>query len=143
MGNRSWRGMLLPHEEIRSAQITFTAERSNRLPATRLFGNRPSPLRPRFFSAFGHVATLQCDMIFCKMGFVYRSRFASSTGLWVHTLREAFCSPSHTIVLCGGSPYQPRYGCKNSSTTTLLSCSPSEASFARCMVHCKSRPPLS
>ncbi len=42
----------------------------NRLPATRLFGNQPSPLRPRFLSAFGHVATLQCDTIFYKMGSV-------------------------------------------------------------------------
>ena len=26
-------------------------------------------LRPRFLSAFGHVATLHCDTIFYKMGF--------------------------------------------------------------------------
>src|SRR5882762_5064795 len=54
------------------------AERSNRLPATRLFGNQPSPLRPRFLSSFGHVATLHCDTIFYKMGFAQRSLHSRS-----------------------------------------------------------------
>lgn len=60
----------LPHKEIRSAQTTLTAERNHRLPATRLLRNQPSPLRPCLLCALGHVATLRCDGIFHKMGFV-------------------------------------------------------------------------
>jgi hypothetical protein len=63
----------LPHEEIRPAQTTFTAECSHSLPATRLLGNQLSPLRPCLLCSFGHVATLQRDTIFRKMGFVNRS----------------------------------------------------------------------
>ena len=48
-------------------------ECSHSLPAMRLLGNQLSPLRPCLLCSFEHVATLQCDAIFRKMGFVYRS----------------------------------------------------------------------
>jgi hypothetical protein len=60
----------LPHKEIRPAQTTLTAECRHGLPATRLLANQPSPLRPCLLRAFGHVATLRCDGVFHKMGFV-------------------------------------------------------------------------
>jgi hypothetical protein len=46
------------------------AKRFHSLSATCLLGNQPSPLRPRSPSTLGHVATLRCDTLFFKMGFV-------------------------------------------------------------------------
>ena len=68
---RAFAQPFLPHEEIRPAQSTLRAGRSNIQSTTRLLGNQLSPLRPCLLCSFGHVATLLCDTIFHKMGFVY------------------------------------------------------------------------
>jgi hypothetical protein len=52
------------------AQTVLMAKRFHSLSATCLLGNQPSPLRPRSPSTLGHVATLRCDTLFFKMGFV-------------------------------------------------------------------------
>src|SRR5882762_11796164 len=67
---RAFAQPFLPHGEIRPAQSTLPAERSHVQSTTRLLGNQLSPLRPCLLCSFGHVATLLCDTIFYKMGFV-------------------------------------------------------------------------
>lgn len=67
---RAFAPPFLPQGEIRPAQSTLPAERSHIQSATRLLGNQLWPLRPCLLRSFGHVATLLCDTIFHKMGFV-------------------------------------------------------------------------
>src|SRR6266576_7305922 len=63
----------LPDEEIRPTYPSLTAERSYRLPATRLFGNQLPPFRPSLLCAPCHGATLLHSGPPRKMWFVNRS----------------------------------------------------------------------